>query len=84
MFNLAFSHVDCGTPSRIDTLHAHTASQPLLRLLSSMQDCPPAIQAYVDNASHLPLLVDLTTGRVGGSDALVSGDSFGSSAIAMS
>lgn len=38
-----------------------------------LSECPPAIGALLASASHLPLLVDLVTGRLGGGDPLVSG-----------
>ncbi|GLC70984.1 hypothetical protein PLESTF_001057900 [Pleodorina starrii] len=38
----------------------------LLRvLLVWLHDCPPAVSALLDGAAHLPLLVDLATGRQG-------------------
>lgn len=53
----------------------------LLRLLVVwLTDCPAAISALLAGASHLPLLVDLVTGRVGAggpgskADAPVAGE----------
>ncbi|KAG2502027.1 hypothetical protein HYH03_000521 [Edaphochlamys debaryana] len=38
----------------------------LLRLLLVwLQDCPPAVAALLDGAAHVPLLVDIATGRQG-------------------
>lgn len=46
----------------------------LLRLLVTwLHDCPPAVSSLLSHASHLPLLVDLTAGRLGAGDACMSG-----------
>ena len=47
----------------------------LLRLLVVwLHGCPLAVAALLDHASHLPLLVDMVTGRVGGGDPHISGE----------
>lgn len=46
----------------------------LLRLLVVwLAECPQAITAFLSHASHLPMIVDLITGKLGGSDATVPG-----------
>jgi hypothetical protein len=50
----------------------------LLRLLVTwLTDCPPAVASLLAHASHLPLLVDLAAGRLGGGDACTSGQGRG-------
>ncbi|KAK9814747.1 hypothetical protein WJX72_010794 [[Myrmecia] bisecta] len=57
--------------------HAHgeqLGAVVLLRMLVTwLHDCPPAVAAFLATASHLPFLVDVITGRLGGGDANVIG-----------
>lgn len=44
-----------------------TPTARLLRLLIAwLHECPPAVEALLSEGSHLPLLVDLLQGRLGG------------------
>ncbi|GFH31427.1 uncharacterized protein HaLaN_30473, partial [Haematococcus lacustris] len=50
------------------------AASLLLRLLIVwLVDCPLAVAALLEPASHLPLLVDLATDNLGASDATLMG-----------
>jgi hypothetical protein len=51
-----------------------TAAIVLLRaLVTWLHDCPAAVRALLEGASHLPLLVELATGRTGGGEPNVAG-----------
>jgi len=61
-----------------DALHSGESGAPaaavLLRLLITwLTDCPPAVAAFLTPASHIPVVMDIANGKLGGGDSCVSG-----------
>lgn len=51
----------------------HCAAQLLQLLVAWMHSWPPAVGSFLAGAPHLPLLVELVSGRLGGGDADLAG-----------